>query len=117
MYLLVNVYIYFAYSIRTSRTNQFNILNSVKQKVINERQEPINDFKENFSQTEYLAVNICQYIKIIFSDLVIIVATLLVYFSLFLFVKKQVKKKKYTYSAQNKHNNNHSYRLTDFKSK
>jgi len=90
---LVNVYIFFEYSIRTSRTNQFNIFAGVKHSTVNERQDPINDFKENFSQSEYLAVNICQYIKIIFSDFVLIIITILVDSTLFLFVKKQIKKR------------------------
>ena len=92
--VLVNGYIFFEFGIRTSRSNQFNIFATVQKTNFTERDEPINDFKENFSESEYLAVNICQYIKIIFSDLVLILVSSFIDFALFVFVKRQEAKRR-----------------------
>jgi hypothetical protein len=58
------------------------------------RQDPTDYHKENYTKTEYLLLNIFQYIKILFSDLFFIVLTLVIDIILFLFVQKQMEKKK-----------------------
>ena len=56
------------------------------------KQEPIEDYKENFSsQSEYLILNLAQYAQIIFSDLLYLIATIIVDVLLLIFIKKKIK--------------------------
>jgi len=86
--LLINIHIFFQYFIR----NNYEISNIYIGKIM--VQEKIDDFKENFSESEYLILNIFQFIKIIFSDLFYIIITFIIDIVLFLYVKKKMLKKK-----------------------
>jgi hypothetical protein len=57
--------------------------------------EALDDYKENFSsKSEYLLLNVGQYVRIIFSDLAHIIASTCIDVVLFFFIRKQTKIKK-----------------------
>ncbi len=59
---------------------------------LNYKQDPIEDYKENFSsKSEYILVNLANYFRIIFSDLTHIIATTVIDVYLFIFIKKKIK--------------------------
>jgi len=90
---IINIHIYFEYSIfkETSEANQLKSFDLTKTDMY--KQEPFDDYKENFTKSEYLILDILQYIKIIFSDLFYILISFLIDLILLLFVKKSISKK------------------------
>jgi len=86
--LLINVHIFFQYFI----FNNYSLLSIIKADKIQE-QEKFDDFKESFSKSEYLILNIFQFIKIIFSDLFYIIIAFVIDIRLLLFVKTKMLKK------------------------
>jgi len=90
---LLNIHIFFEYSI-FNETTQISQLKTFDFKKINSyKQEPFDDYKENFSHSEYLILDIFQYIKIIFSDIFYIITSFLIDLILILFIKKSMSKK------------------------
>jgi hypothetical protein len=91
--LLLNIHIFFEFSIyyETSSINQLKFFNMGKFQ--NYKQEPLDDYKENFSHSEYLILDIFQYIKIIFSDISYIIISFTIDLILFSYIKKSMAKK------------------------
>jgi hypothetical protein len=91
--LLLNIYIFFEFSIfnETSSTDQYKSINMSK--FHSYKQEPFDDYKENFSNSEYLILDIFQYIKLLFSDIFYILISFIIDLILFLFIKKSMAKK------------------------
>jgi hypothetical protein len=56
-------------------------------------QERLNDLKETFNNSEYIILNVFQFIKIIFSDLFYIILTFIIDLKLIFFVRLQMIKK------------------------
>jgi hypothetical protein len=90
---IINIHIFFEFSIfkETSQTFQLKSFDSDKFSIY--KQEPFNDYKENFIHSEYLVLDILQYIKIIFSDIFYILISFIIDLYLFFFVKKSMIKK------------------------
>jgi hypothetical protein len=90
---IINIHIFFEFSIfkETSLTFQLKSFDVDKFNIY--KQEPFDDYKENFIQSEYLILDIFQYIKIIFSDIFYILVSFIIDLFLFLFVKKSMTKK------------------------
>jgi hypothetical protein len=63
-------------------------------KFTNYKEDLIDDFKENYSKTEYLVLHIFQYIKIIFSDTFYIIVSFVIDLILLKFVKKKLEQRK-----------------------
>jgi hypothetical protein len=90
----INLYVYFKFSIKLlngiSETDGGNSLKINYFSTINK-----NDYnKVNFSDTEYIILNIFQCLKLIFSDFTYIIATTVVDILLFKIVKKQMENKR-----------------------
>jgi hypothetical protein len=90
---IINIHIFFEFSIfkETSQTFQLKKFDADKFNIY--KQEPFDDYKENFFQSEYLVLDILQYIKIIFSDIFYILVSFIIDLFLLLFVKKSMAKK------------------------
>jgi hypothetical protein len=88
---VINIHIFFKFSIYDQTTNQLNLI--YMEKFHNYKEEPLDDYKENFSHSEYLILDIFQYVKLIFSDLFYILISFIIDLILFLFIKKSMKKK------------------------
>ena len=86
--LLINVHIFFEYFIMRK---DYVIQDKYVEKII--APEQIDDFKENFSKSEYSVLNFFQFIKLIFSDLFYIIITFIIDIILLLFVRKNMLKK------------------------
>ena len=89
--IIINVRIFFQYKIKLSYENSELFHPFSAKKFSNYyKTEPIDDYKENFSsKSEYLLLNIANYVRIIFSDLAHIVSTTVIDIILFVFVKKK----------------------------
>jgi hypothetical protein len=88
----INLYVYFKFSIRllngvseTDGVNSLNYINTINKNYYN---------KVNFSDSEYIILNVFQCIKLIFSDFTYIIATTVVDILLFKIVKKQMENKR-----------------------
>lgn len=91
---LINVYICFEFSVQEGDANinqlqHFNLKNYTSLK-----SESNDDYKERFTQSEYLILTLLQYIKIIFSDLSYGVISAIVDIILFIYVREKMKLKK-----------------------
>jgi hypothetical protein len=95
---IINLFIIFEYTSHTyqSKFQQYEIYRpyNVSNYMENYKLEPFNDYKENFTHTEYILINIFQYLKIIFSDLSYILVIIVVDLMLFISVKKKMKDKR-----------------------
>lgn len=90
----INAYVFFEYSIRNSHSIVNQLVSFSLSNFTNYREDPIDDFKENFSKSEYFILNLLQYVKIVFSDLFYIVLSILIDLVLFVFVKNKLELKK-----------------------
>jgi hypothetical protein len=91
--VLINIQIFFQFKIKYSLIDmeQLHPYES-KSLFLNYKQDPIEDYKENFSsKSEYILVNLANYFRIIFSDLTHIIATTVIDVYLFIFIKKKIK--------------------------
>ena len=94
--VLINVHIFFQFKIKVSQadTEQMHFFNP-KNFSNYYKQEPIDDYKEMFSsQSEYFILKVAQYIRVIFGDLVHIIASMAIDIALFAFVKNKMKLKR-----------------------
>jgi hypothetical protein len=107
---IINLFIIFEYTSQTNKTKFHQIETfkpyNVSDYMKNYKLEPFTDYKENFTNTEYMFLNIFQYLKIIFSDLSYILAIIIVDLMLFISVKKKMKDKRQITTNRNNHNNN-----------
>ena len=94
--LVINIYVYFQFKIKFTMTDWEQSHKIHSNNFSNYyRQEPIDDYKESFSsESEYILLNIGQYVRIIFSDLAHIIATTVIDIVLLLFVRKKMKIKR-----------------------
>jgi len=96
--LSINLYVFWEFSIYNFTLSTFqmkNLIDTDIHEVIENRQDSIHDYKENYkTKTEYLILNILQYLKIIFSDLFYIVISFTIDFVLLTFVKNKISKNK-----------------------
>jgi hypothetical protein len=78
--ILINLYAYFEHRFNTKSRILFEI----------QVTQPIDNFKINLSQTEYFVFNVFKYIKIIFSDFLLIVLIISIDIKLSFFIQKQI---------------------------
>jgi hypothetical protein len=90
---IINIHIFFEFSILKETSQAFQLKEFDVGKFSIYKQEPFNDYKENFIHSEYLVLDILQYIKIIFSDIFYILISFIIDLFLFLFVEKSMIKK------------------------
>jgi hypothetical protein len=90
---IINIHIFFEFSILKETSQIFQLKKFDADKFSIYKQEPFNDYKENFIHSEYLILDILQYIKIIFSDIFYILISFIIDLFLFVFVKKSMIKK------------------------
>jgi len=84
--VLINIYIIFEYSI------QFRDAQMFRGSIHLEANQPIDYFKVNLNENEHLILNIFQYLKIFFSDLLFFVSSIVFDVILIIFLKKNSKK-------------------------
>jgi len=95
--LLINIQVFFQFKIKFKMTDWEQGRHfSAKNFSSYYRQEPIDDYKENFSsESEYLFFSVAsQYLRVIFSDLTHIIAVTVIDIVLFIFVKQKITLKK-----------------------
>jgi hypothetical protein len=69
--------------------------------ILDSRQDPVDDYKENFStNSEYIMLNVAQYIRLIFSDLAHIILSTMVDCLLLTFIKNKLKQKQNLLSSR-----------------
>ena len=90
--LALNLHLYFEFEIqqKTILKTGINLKNFSSYYKI----DASDEYKENFSDSEYLSLSIFQYIRIIFSDLFYLLLTTIFDLFLFNFVKRKMNKKK-----------------------
>lgn len=92
--LFINIFIVFEFTIRGDN----GVLNQLKPFDIinfnNYKEDLIDDFKENYTKTEYTVLQIFQYVKIIFSDAFYIIISFIIDLILLKFLKKKIEQKK-----------------------
>jgi hypothetical protein len=94
--VLVNAHVYFQFRIDLLEDNFSEKYKRYQFKNVSSYiQEPFEDYKNDFSsKSEYLLVNMSQYIRLIFSDLAHIILLTVFDVSLLVHVKRQIKLKK-----------------------
>ena len=99
--ILINANIIFEFNIRESSADSEQLKPIESQFILDFRQDPIDDYKENFStKSEYILLNVSQYIKLIFSDLAHIIVSTIVDCFLLAFVKNKLKQKQTLLNAR-----------------
>ena len=91
--LAMNLHIFFEFSIQKETFSEYQLKLFSANNFSKYKQEPFDDYKENFRNSEYLILDIFQYIKLIFSDLFYIISSFLIDFVLLIFVRKKMQKK------------------------
>lgn len=98
---LINANIIFQFKIKyyTEDSGQMKPIDS--QFILDSRQDPVDDYKENFStNSEYIMLNVAQYIRLIFSDLAHIILSTMVDCLLLTFIKNKLKQKQNLLSSR-----------------
>lgn len=90
----INLYTLFQYSINNYVLSQ-QYVEIVNVRNLSNNYKYINqyDYRQDFQQFDHILLNFFQYFRIIFSDIIYIVFSILIDFLFFLIVKKQMKKK------------------------
>jgi len=88
--MAINLYVYFQHEIISLGSDDKASVRFLNNYVV----LPFNDYKVNFSDTEFIVLNVFQCLKILFSDLSYIIATTIIDIFLFKIVKKQMDKKR-----------------------
>jgi len=98
----INAFVYFEFTTVAFRSNinQFHFISG--KNFTSYKQDSYNDYKETFDKVEYLMVKIFKCIKIIFSDLTLIILTLVTDVMLFVLVGKQSRNKRLKLSKRGK---------------
>jgi len=94
--VLINIQVFDQFKIRYSQTDiqQMHEFDSRKYSDYY-KVEPIGDYKENFSsKSEFIILNVAQYVRMIFSDLAHMIVSSLIDVFLFFFVKRRMQMKK-----------------------
>lgn len=91
--VVVNLYFCFQFIIRnqSGASKEIGFFNYNYSSMYKE--EKIDDYRQDFTFSEHILLNFLQYIRIIFSDTFYIIISFLIDTFLFLFVKKQMKRK------------------------
>ena len=97
----INLYVYFQHEIISLESNDKASVQFLDNPVL----APFNDYKVNFSDTEFIILNVFQCLKILFSDLSYIIATTIIDIFLFKIVKKQMENKRKLVNQNNNNNN------------
>ena len=80
----LNFHVYFQYSFIKKPLSSVDLIMS--------HEETVNDYRENFSPSEYIILNFFQYLSIIFSDLAYILITLIIDLVLVIYIRKTMKR-------------------------
>ena len=89
--ILINLFTLFQFDIKSFDLNTVQLHSITASNYSNYyKQEPFEDYKENFSESAYLIMNILQYIKIIFSDLFYIIISIIIDLILVCFIKNKI---------------------------
>ena len=94
--VLINVQVFFQFKITYSQTETRQLHEFDPGKYSHYyKVEPMDDYKENFSSnSEFIVLNVAQYVRMIFSDLAHMIVSSLIDVVLFVFVKRKMKLKR-----------------------
>lgn len=93
--ILINLYNLFQFTVKESDLNTAQLHSFSAENYSNYyKQEQAYEYKENFTESEYVVLNILQYIKIVFSDLFYILVSSLIDVFLLIFINKKIQIRK-----------------------
>jgi len=91
--LVINIFTYFTFTIRKRTLSGDQLAPMDQSEMLQNKQDSFMDYKERFTHSEYLILDILKYIKIIFSDIFYILIIFTVDLILLFYVRKKMIKK------------------------